>query len=633
MSRFIKRNGVRTIIQLALLAVIVYWFIRVLFNPQLFVDFEAYCPLGGIQSVFTFLDNGALACSMAGMQLVLGVVLLIGVLLFSKLFCSYLCPLGTTSEWFGKLGRKIKIQTTIPPTTDKLLRVLKYVLLGITFYFTLASNELFCKTYDPFYAAASRFGEDVIPWMAVSAILILAIGSTIVPMFWCRYVCPLGAFSNLFKHIYIVLTLVIGYAIIYALDIEVSWIYLLITLFVAGYFFEVLLPEKSKSIQMLKITRNTNSCIDCGLCSKECPQGIDVASLEVVNHADCNLCGDCLGACPVSDTLLINNKNNFRWMPIAALCVLVLGGIYLGNKLEIPTVNMKWGDEAAVENASLFEYEGLKNVKCYGSSISFVNQMKAVPGVLGAATYVNTNSVKIWYDSLTISSEEVKKSLFTPTRVFIKDAADSSKVAIIEVKVYNLFDQMDIFYLDQIMRKRNDIYAFETSFGEPVSVKIYCDYGMDLEKLKASIETESIKLVSGGMEFEQELEFDVAAIERLKSYTTGIDLRKGLFMPFKRTFNKRSDYKNEELASFEMTFDTYPRNKQMMQYMINHVGKANPYVVGMVTYFNDEPTLRVFFVRKKTTAQEIVDKITEEKLFIQYENGITEELDNPYTFK
>lgn len=633
MKRFVKKNGVRTIIQMALLAVVIYWLIRVIINPQLFVDFEAYCPLGGIQSLFTFLNNGALACSMTGMQLVLGVILLISVLLFSKLFCGYLCPLGTVSEWFGKLGRKWKIQTTIPPTADKMIRILKYVLLGVTFYFTLASNELFCKSYDPFYAAASRFGEDVIPWMAISAIAILAIGSMIIPMFWCRYVCPLGAISNLFKHIYIVLSLVIGYAIIYSLKIEVSWIYLLIILFIAGYFFEVLLPEKTKSIQMLKITRNTQSCIDCGLCSKKCPQGIDVASLEVVNHADCNLCGDCLGACPVSDTLLVNNKNNFRWMPIVALFILVLGGIYLGNKLEIPTVNIKWGDEQHVQKASLFEYEGLKNIKCYGSSISFVNQMKTIPGVLGAATYVNSHAVKLWYDSTAISSVELKQALFTPTRVHIKDAPDSAKLAIFEANVYNLFDQMDVFYIDQILRKRKDVYAFESSFGEPVSLKIYCDYNLDIDELKASIETESIQLVSGGREFEQELEFEVSRIERLKVYSTGFDLRKGLFMPFKRAFNNRNQYKNDELASFELTFDEYPRNKQMMHFMMNHLGKANPYVVGLVTYFKTEPTLRVYFVKGKTEPQTIVDKLTEEKLFIQYENGVTEEIDNPYTFK
>ncbi len=70
-----------------------------------------------------------------------------------------------------------------------------------------------------------------------------------------------------------------------------------------------------------------------------------------------------------------------------------------------------------------------------------------------------------------------------------------------------------------------------------------------------------------------------------------------------------------------------------MHFMVNHVGKANKNVVGMMSYFKGGPKLRVFFVKGKTEPQEIVDLITAEKLFIQYENGITEELDNPNTFK
>ncbi len=563
MKRFFSKNGIRNLIQLSILGVAIYWLIRVLLDPELYVDFEAYCPMGGIQSFFTFLENGALACSMSGMQLILGIVLMVCVLLFSKLFCGYICPLGTIAEWFGKIGNKYKIQITIPNTLDKLLRLFKYVLLGVTFYFTLSTNELFCKSYDPFFAIVSRFGNDVIPWMAIMAIAILIIGSTIIPMFWCRYACPLGALSTLFKHIYVVIALVVIYVIIYFFQLEISWIYPLLALFVAGYFFEAILPEKSKSLQMLKITRNTNSCIDCGLCSKKCPQGIDVASLEVVNHSDCNLCGECVSNCPVSNTLLVNNKNNFRWMPIIALAILVLSGIYLGSKLEVPTVNINWGSEEQQSRSQYIEYSGLKNVKCYGSSMSFVNQMKTVEGVIGAATYVNSHTVKVWYDTLATNATTVKKALFSPVRVHIMDASsDSTKVAIINAKVYNFFDQMDVFYLDQIVRNDGNIYSFESSFGEPVKIKFYANYNLKLDSLKKSIERKYITIKSGDKEYQQSINFKVSDITRTNEYATGLNLKRGMFLPFKRAFNDRNKYSNDQLMSFEMTFDTYPRNEQ-----------------------------------------------------------------------
>ncbi|MGQ1785657.1 4Fe-4S binding protein [Saccharicrinis sp. GN24d3] len=633
MKKFFTRNGIRSLIQMSILGITIYWLIKVLMNPELFVDFEKYCPMGGIQSLFTFLENGALACTMSGMQLILGVALLVCVLLFSKLFCSFICPLGTVSEWFGKLGRKLKIQFTINDTWDKVLRIFKYALLSITFYYTLSSNELFCKAYDPFFAIVSRFGHDVIPWLAIAAIAILAIGSIIIPMFWCRYVCPLGAISTLFKHIYVVIALVVIYLVIYLLKIEVSWIYLLIILFIAGYFFEAILPERSKSIQMMKITRNTDSCIDCNLCSKKCPQGIDVASLEVVNHSDCNLCGDCVGSCPVSNTLLINNKNSFRWMPILALAVFVLGGIYLGSKLELPTVDIKWGTEEEVAKSEYVEYSGLKNVKCYGSSMSFVGQMKTVKGTTGAATYTNSHTVKVWYDTTATTGAEVKKALFSPVRVHVKDGVDSLKYAIVDAKVYNFFDQMDVFYLDQIVRSDGNILSFESSFGEPVNIRFYADYNINTDSLRKSIERKYITLKSGGKEYQQSINFKVSEANRTKEYVTGIDLKRGMFMPYKRTCNNYKSYPKDQIVSFEMTFDTYPRNEQMMQYVINSVAKKDTAVVGMVTYYKSEPTLRVYFVKDKTDPQEVANLITAEKLTITYDNGVVEEMDNPYTYR
>ena len=85
----------------------------------------------------------------------MGVALFIGIVLFSRLFCGYICPLGTISEWIGKLGDRMKVRITLKGFADYALRFLKYALLFITFYFTLKSSELFCKKFDPYYGAVS----------------------------------------------------------------------------------------------------------------------------------------------------------------------------------------------------------------------------------------------------------------------------------------------------------------------------------------------------------------------------------------------------------------------------------------------------------------------------------------------
>jgi polyferredoxin len=94
-------------------------------------------------------------------------------------------PAGTIGEWLGKLGEKLKVRITLKGFADKVLRLLKYVLLFITFYFTLKSSELFCKKFDPYYAAVSGFNSDVELWWALIAIGALLIGSIFFRLFWC----------------------------------------------------------------------------------------------------------------------------------------------------------------------------------------------------------------------------------------------------------------------------------------------------------------------------------------------------------------------------------------------------------------------------------------------------------------
>ena len=125
-----------------------YMVLRSFWDKNYAPDFEAYCPFGGMQSLASYFSSHSLACSMTTVQIALGISLLLAVVLLSKLFCSYICPIGTFTEWIGKLGRKAKMQKTLSGNADRLLRALKYVLLFITFYFTVTASELFCRVFE-----------------------------------------------------------------------------------------------------------------------------------------------------------------------------------------------------------------------------------------------------------------------------------------------------------------------------------------------------------------------------------------------------------------------------------------------------------------------------------------------------
>ncbi|MGE5382550.1 MAG: 4Fe-4S binding protein, partial [Omnitrophica WOR_2 bacterium] len=197
MAKKTKHNPYRLATQWIILFLLLYLVVRPYINRSYTSDFEAYCPFGGLQAFSSFLVSNSLACSMTTTQIFMGLGLVVAVILISKLFCSYICPIGSFTEWFSRMGRKLKVNFEIKGTADKLLRILKYGLLFLTFYFTITSSELFCKTFDPYYALFSGFSSDVVISYASLALLLAIPGSFFIRQAWCRYACPLGAASNI----------------------------------------------------------------------------------------------------------------------------------------------------------------------------------------------------------------------------------------------------------------------------------------------------------------------------------------------------------------------------------------------------------------------------------------------------
>ena len=169
----LKTNPYRLVTQLVIIGLLVFAGIRTLISNQYLADFEAYCPFGGIQAFSSFLLNNSLACNMTNVQISMGLMLVIAVIIFSKLFCSVICPVGSISEWLGKLGDKWKVRRTISGLSDKILRSLKYILLFITFYISVTSSELFCKWFCPYFSVTSGFHPDVDIIMAIVALVIV----------------------------------------------------------------------------------------------------------------------------------------------------------------------------------------------------------------------------------------------------------------------------------------------------------------------------------------------------------------------------------------------------------------------------------------------------------------------------
>ena len=207
-------------------------------------------------------------------------------IIFRKSFCSWLCPVGTISEWTARLGKKIfKRNFEIPTWLAWLLSPIKYLLL---LFFLSMVIQMSTYSAKAFLELDYNKVSDVkmlqffltIGGTGLTVIAVIFILSLFFKNFWCRFLCPYGALIGL------------------------------------GSIFRI-----------TKIRRNEETCTNCEMCTKVCPQRLKVHKVEAVNSLNCTACMSCVEACPVKDTLnmtVVNKKVNKWFIPVAFLVMFIL---------------------------------------------------------------------------------------------------------------------------------------------------------------------------------------------------------------------------------------------------------------------------------------------------------------------
>ncbi|MBH87858.1 MAG: hypothetical protein CMJ12_01715 [Pelagibacterales bacterium] len=113
-------------------------------------------------------------------------------------FCGWLCPFGVLQELSAKVAKTLKVtQINISYNWHNRLWPIKYfLLLGLvgTGFYSMASLNI-ASEIEPFKTAISmKFNREW--YFVIYAVLLLSIG-LFVERFFCRFLCPLGAFMAL----------------------------------------------------------------------------------------------------------------------------------------------------------------------------------------------------------------------------------------------------------------------------------------------------------------------------------------------------------------------------------------------------------------------------------------------------
>jgi polyferredoxin len=254
---------------------------------------EGWLPIAGLMNIRYFLLTGTMPVIHPAAMVLLLIFVVLSVL-FRKAFCSWICPVGTVSEWVWKQGREAFGRSFVAPNwLDWPLRACKYALLGAFSYAILRmdADDLAGFLASPYGLMADvkmlNFFRFVSPG-AAGFLGVLLIGSVFMPNFWCRYLCPYGALMGL----------------------GALW-------------------------SPARIRRERDACIDCGKCARVCASHLPVDKLVQIQSVECTGCMECVAACPAEGALTMTfagKRRSLTGQRLAVAIVVVFLAGYFGAR-------------------------------------------------------------------------------------------------------------------------------------------------------------------------------------------------------------------------------------------------------------------------------------------------------------
>ena len=121
--------------------------------------------------------------------LLFAVFTVVTTLLAGRVFCGFLCPFGALQDFLEKVVPR-KFRRELPRALHERLWMVKYLCLAAILLPALAGSRASIFPFFEPFGTVFFLSSSVVLWGIAGAILV---ASAIVPRFYCRYACPLGA--------------------------------------------------------------------------------------------------------------------------------------------------------------------------------------------------------------------------------------------------------------------------------------------------------------------------------------------------------------------------------------------------------------------------------------------------------
>jgi len=285
---------------------------------------------------------------------------------------------------------------------------------------------------------------------------------------------------------------------------------------------------------------------------------------------------------------------------------------------------VKTVDESTLKTVSV---EGLRSVKCYGSSMAFKAKLQKIQGIHGVKVFVKRHTADILYNPAVTDPDKIQEAIYVPSKFRIQtpDPAECDSLKVVTIRTEGMYDKMDINYLGMQFRLTGKkLYGLETEFACPLIVRVYMNPSEEVDEdwFEEMVEMETLEMpVHGGGTKVIEVDYKFVEMEDEVSYVATEDFIRKMFSPFRVQWKSRIEAaEGKQQYIYEITDKNYekPIILRNMPFLSNHLS-THEGVIGVYLDLNKDlqPAIQIRFA-EPMTPEKLWELMTMETWTITY---------------